>query len=100
MEQKEKPGKADPSSTQLEDSVGHGKENEGQKVETSLSRRVRCWGGWRGQQRGCTVRKVGSEGEKLSNRRRKGPITCRVAVKAREKKRLWSSHLGKKPCNT
>ena len=99
MEQKEKPGKADPSSNQLEDRVGHGKEKEGEKRRFCDA----CDAGGvegRGQQSGCTVREVGSEGEKFSNRRKKGPITCRVAVKAKEKKMLWRSHVGKRPCNT
>jgi hypothetical protein len=57
-------------------------------------------GRWRRQQRGCTVREVGREARSSQARGRKRPSTSRVAVKAKKKKRLWRSHLGKRASST
>jgi hypothetical protein len=44
----------------------------------------------------CTVREGGAEARSSQTRGRKRPSARRVAVKAKEKKWLWRSHLGKR----
>jgi hypothetical protein len=92
MEYKDKSSTAGPLSTQLVGRVGHGKEKVGEK------RRFRdacdTWG-VEGATKGL-VREVGREARNSQTRGRKRTRTSRVAVKAKEKKRLWRSHLGKR----
>jgi hypothetical protein len=67
MEEKEKAVEAGPCSTQLECRVGRG--NEKVCEQTSVSRRVRCWG--RGNRAGAARRGRWGGGETLEKKRKK-----------------------------